>query len=338
MNKKLFDFLSSFGMMTLGLGLVFSFTLGINFMRTGEALSFPLSGERVVSFGGDVYNDLPQSQPTLPVKNNNEEMKIDLSAVSAVVIDDKTGEVLFEKNKDLVRPLASITKLMSAIVLMDLPFDWSLNTEIIYDDSKHNGSHLIQEGETFSRTDLWSIALIGSSNSAIHALARESGLPIPGFVELMNKKADSLSLDSLQFSEPTGLYATNQGSAYDVARLLKSALEYQKIKETLNTPEYYIYPIGAEKKRLVWSTNWLLTNWTPNKFSKNNLFGKTGYILNSDYNFVVSLEDKAGHRLTVSVLGASTGENRFTEARDLVEMVFDNYTWPDEEGYKDLVE
>jgi len=115
-------------------------------------------------------------------------------------------------------------------------------------------------------------------------------------------------------------------------------LEYQKIKQTLNTPEYYIYPIGAEKKRLVWSTDWLLTDWTPNKFDKNKLFGKTGYILDSDYNFVVSLEDKVGHRLVVSVLGASTGENRFTEARNLAEMIFDNYTWPDEEGYKDLVE
>lgn len=337
MLSKFTDFLSSIGMMLVGVFLLFFSSV---YFASDHHFSFaqlPTSGKRS-NVGGDItLENLPPSKPSVPLlKAGGGVFSLPLTAISATVLDTKTKTVLFNKNETEIRSLASITKLMTAMVLLDLPMKWASTTIITEDDIE--GDHHVEVGERFSLEDLWHVALIGSSNSAINTLVRNSGVGEEKFVELMNQKAKDLRLSSARFFEPTGLSERNMATAPDTAKLLIDALKFDKIYNTVQIAEYYAKPLGEKKTKRVWTTNWLLTNWIPNNFKTENIAGKTGYIDDSGYNFVVSLSDDKKHTITVAILGAATNEERFSEARDLAAWVFDHYLWPDQDGYKDLVE
>lgn len=324
----------------MGLGVIFLFIASLSF-KSGNfpILKFPTAGERIISQeGGDLAPAvLPESKPIIPLAKNDKPFSEELSAASAYAIDDNTDTVLFEKNADEVRPLASITKLMSMLVLSDLPVEWATTTIIQKEDCEDNGKQ-IMPGEKFTMNDLWNLALIASSNGAVNALVRSTGFSQEQFVELMNRKAKDLKLTSAQFVEPTGLDAGNKANARDVAVLLKESTRFNKICKAMGTSEYYARPINSTKARRVWTTNWLLTDWIPNDFVNSDMAGKTGYIVDSGYNFTVRLSNNNGHAIRVVVLGATTTEARFTEARDIATWVFDHYLWPSDAGYDDLVE
>ena len=343
LNSKLANFLSSFGMMLAGVLLLFFSSVyfaagsGVSANKPPlDFLQFPNSGKRTAA-GGDIYFDnLPNSRPAAPLLKNNKIFFTSLTAHSAIAIDAKTKTILFNHNSGAVRPLASITKLMTAMVLLDLPINWTSSTIII--ESDVSGDHHVKVGEKFSLEDLWQTGLIGSSNTAINALVRSTGLTAEQFVDLMNAKAKELRLFSARFIEPTGLSGKNMANALDTAKLLIDALRFEKIYATVQTGEYYARPLNGSKPRRVWTTNWLLTNWVPNNFKMENIAGKTGYIDDSGYNFAVSLSNEKKHAIAVVILGAVSNEARFSEARDLAEWTFDNFLWPDEVGYENLTE
>ncbi len=338
MLSKFSDFLSSIGVMLAGIFLLFFSSVYFASADTPSFLQFPTSGKRAQVAQGAALENLPTSKPAVPLLKNPD-LKIDnlatVAAASAVAVDAKTKTILFNKNAGEIRSLASITKLMTAMVLLDLPMQWNSSATITEEDMA--GDHHVEVGERFTLEDLWHVALIGSSNTAIKALVRSSGLSQEQFVALMNQKAKELRLSSARFNEPTGLSEKNMASGVDTARLLIDALTFDKIYSTVQIGEYYAHPLGGKKARRVWTTNWLLTDWIPNHFKVENIAGKTGYIDSSGYNFVVSLSNEKNHVITVAILGAASNEARFSEARDLAEWVFASYTWPDEEGYDKLV-
>jgi len=340
MSKKLSEFLFSFGFIIAGVVLLFVGTISFSSIKFKSlvVVSLPTSHERVeAKEGGDITaTSLPVSRPAVPLPKDNSSYTGTITAITALVVDDKSNTVLYKKSIEEVRSLASITKLMSALVLVDLPIDWTTTTIILEDDAD-SSSHHVNVGEEFTLEDLWHVALIGSSNSAIKSLVRASGLSEEEFVARMNKKAVDIDF-SLRFVEPTGLEGGNMGSSLAVARLLKEALKVEKIYRTLQIGEYYARPLNQDKPRRVWSTDWLLTSWIPSIFTPEQIVGKTGYIIESGYNFTVRLSDGHGHVVRVAILGSGSNESRFSEARDLALWAFDNYLWPDDEGYDKLVE
>lgn len=336
MSNKITDFLSSFGIMLAGVFLLFFSSVYFSSENNFSFLKFPASGKRAQAAGDARLENLPVSKPAVPLPKNKSDFAGSSTAASAIVVDTKTKEVLFSKNTDEVRPLASITKLMTAMVLIDLPINWSSTT--IISEADMEGDHHVNVGEQFTLEDLWHVALIGSSNTAINALVRSTGMTKAQFVALMNAKAKELRLFSARFDEPTGLSDKNMANALDTARLLIDALKFDKIYTTVQTGEYYAHPLSSEKARRIWTTNWLLTNWIPNHFKVEDIAGKTGYIDDSGYNFVVNLTNDKKHSITVVVFGASTNEGRFSEARDLAEWSFDHYLWPTDSGYESLSE
>jgi serine-type D-Ala-D-Ala endopeptidase (penicillin-binding protein 7) len=339
MSKKTSDFFFSFGIMMLGMVFLFIGSIGFTSSPVGNfASKLPRSKPRQPLPGGDVQAAvLPISKPSVPLSKFGAKAAPEFSALSAMVIDDSTGEVLYKKNSKVIHPLASITKLMSALVLRDLDMDWSKKI-IITEAQDDSTSHHIKSGEKFELADLLNVALVGSSNTAIRALVAHSGLTQEEFVAKMNSKADQNRWGSLKFVETTGLEAGNIGSAHDTARLLKDALQNERIVEALQTPEYYASPLEQEKRRRVWSTNWLLSKWIPSTFDKDDIVGKTGYIAESGYNFVVRLNSNSGRTVRVVILGAVSNEARFIEARDLANWAFNNFLWPDDAGYGELTE
>lgn len=339
MSQKLSEFLSSFGLMMLGTVLVFSGTLFFAKMPSPQKkFRFPVAGPRSLAAGGDIEPVvLPSSRPSVPLAIDKADFNKPLTATNVLVVDDETNTFLFKKNSEATKPLASITKLMSALVLLDLPINWATTTVVLEDDVD-SSSHHINIGEEFTLDDLWHVALIGSSNAAISALVRASGITLERFITLMNKKAYDLNLPSLKFVEPTGLHSGNVGNVFDTSKLLREALRFSKIINALQIGEYYTHPLNKNKPRRVWTTDWLLTNWIPNNFNKDGVAGKTGYIDASGYNFAVKLTDTKGHAVRVIIIGAASNEARFIEARDLAAWAFSNYLWPDEMGYDKLAE
>jgi D-alanyl-D-alanine endopeptidase (penicillin-binding protein 7) len=326
MSKKVFDFLSSFGVMILGVTLVFVCTISFSSASEKEYFKFPQAGPRNSNGMIDMDNSLPVSKPTEPIVKSDVSYAGVLTAFSAIAIDEQSDKILFEKNIDQIRPLASITKLMSVLVLLDLPLDWSSVVTVTADDYDDN-SHQIKIGEVYSFQDLWYAALVASSNGSIKSLVNHSGLSEENFVGKMNIKAQEMNLSSMHFTDPVGLDSGNVGNARDTAELLRQALKFEKIKKALNTDSYVLRPQNSNEERIIYSTDLLLSNWIPNDFAKENIFGKTGYISDSRYNFAVNLKDKNKNSIIVVILGAETEALRFEEARDLAEWVFEEWMW-----------
>lgn len=336
LNNRLVNFLSSFGMMLGGVFLLFFSSVYFASGSDVSFLQFPASGKRTEA-GGDIsFYNFPNSRPAVPLAKNKHNFSGSITAASAIMVDAKTKTILFSKNSGEARPLASITKLMTAMVLLDLPVNWASTTVISAADV--SGDHHVQVGEKFSLEDLWYVGLIGSSNTAINALVRSTGLTGEKFVDLMNAKAKELRLFSARFAEPTGLSGKNMANALDTAKLLIDALRFEKIYIAVQTGEYYAHPLNGNKPRRIWTTNWLLTNWVPNSFKAEDIAGKTGYIDDSGYNFVVSLSNAKKHAIAVVIFGAVSNEARFSEARDLAQWVFNSFLWPGDAGYENLVE
>src|SRR3989338_1037104 len=275
--------------------------------------------------GGDITIEPPViPEPQLPELVGEMPAAETFSAKSIVVKDRETGVLLYSKNPYDVRPIASVTKLMSALVLLEKNIDWAATTTVIGEDSLD--AHMYA-GDTYTLKELWDAALIGSSNKAILTLAHAIDWPVEAFVERMNQKALELGMSSTRFVDPTGLGDENASSASDIAMLLEEALLQPAIEETLAQKELTLYSQERKKSHHLWNTNWLLLGWIENDFAAIP-GGKTGYTLAAGYNFVVQIGNESGHEVSVVVLGAESHEARFTEAKDIAQWAFENYRWP----------
>lgn len=163
-----------------------------------------------------------------------------LRSSTAYVQDLETSTVLFAKNENVVRPIASISKLMTAVVVVDanLPMDEMLEiTDDDVDGLKHTTSRL-RVGTKLSRGDMLHLALMSSENRAANALGRHYPGGLPAFVAAMNAKAQSLGMTSTRFIEPTGLSSNNVSSPHDLARLLRAASQRPLIHRYSTDTEY----------------------------------------------------------------------------------------------------
>jgi D-alanyl-D-alanine endopeptidase (penicillin-binding protein 7) len=156
-----------------------------------------------------------------------------LRSSSALVQDADTGEIVINKNSDAVVPIASITKLMTAMVVLDRGLD--LDQRIVLSredvDSVKGTRSRLRTGSVLTRDELLLLALMASENRAAAALGRTYPGGMPAFVAAMNLKADELGMTDSHFVEPTGLSPANVASARDLARLVRAAHGYPLIRE-----------------------------------------------------------------------------------------------------------
>ena len=166
---------------------------------------------------------------------------------SAVVVQDQTsGEVLFEKNSDAVLPIASITKLMTAMVVLDaqLPLQETLTIGNEDVDTLKGTRSRLKVGAQLSREDMLLLALMASENRAASALSRHYPGGGAAFIEAMNRKAADIGLKDTHFSDPTGLTAANVSSARDLTRMVAAAAHYPLIRELSTTGERTVWVGG----------------------------------------------------------------------------------------------
>jgi D-alanyl-D-alanine endopeptidase (penicillin-binding protein 7) len=188
---------------------------------------------------------------------------LSLSASVALVIDQSTNEVLFSKNDDAVLPIASLTKLMTGLVVADarLPLDEEITITRDDIDTLKGSRSRLAIGARLTRGELMHLALMSSENRAAHALGRTHPGGIDQFVRDMNQKALALGMTDSRFVDPTGLSSRNQSSARDMATLAAASYN-QPIMRELSTSPGYRLAVGRKilqynnSNGLVRSDNW----------------------------------------------------------------------------------
>jgi D-alanyl-D-alanine endopeptidase (penicillin-binding protein 7) len=188
---------------------------------------------------------------------------LDLKSSAALVIDQDTREVLFSKNDHAVLPIASITKLMTGLLVSEARLPMEEFVTITQDDvdTEKGSSSRLRIGTTLSRGELLHLALMSSENRAAHALGRTYPGGLSTFVSMMNAKAKMLGMRDTVYVEPTGLSSRNQSSAQDLALLVNAASSNSMVRELSTSPNYQV-AVGNRTlqynttNRLVRSPDW----------------------------------------------------------------------------------
>ncbi|MAT91941.1 MAG: D-alanyl-D-alanine endopeptidase [Halioglobus sp.] len=197
-----------------------------------------------------------------------------LRSASALVLDSQ-GNLIYAKDVDTVRPIASITKLMTAMVILDAGLDLEQPVTITKQDRdliRLTGSRL-QYGATLSRREMILLALMSSENRAAAALGRTYPGGLDAFVAQMNRKAASLGMANTRFADPAGLHSENVSTAADLAKMIAAAESYPLITEATTTTRLDVRPYANRGPLTYGNTNRLLKN-----DSWHIELSKTGYI------------------------------------------------------------
>ncbi len=231
---------------------------------------------------------------------------------------------LFSKRGDETQPIASITKLMTALVFLDYNPGWDKIYKIVSDDHVEGGRLNLFLGDEVRVKDLFYTSLVASDNGATLALVHSTGLSENDFVARMNEKAKKLGLAKTSFVDPIGLSDNNISTAREVALLAQAALNREEIRDaTTRTSYQFKTQLGRDKK--VESTDYLLSDSSQSSLQV--LGGKTGYTEQAGYCFVGRLKDATGRELISVVLNSSGKNERFQDSRNLANWVFNSYNW-----------
>jgi D-alanyl-D-alanine carboxypeptidase len=243
-----------------------------------------------------------------------------IDAVSAISIDEDSGKILYQKNIDEIRSIASLTKVMTALIFLET--ETPMDKVITYNSANdREGARLyVYDGETMTVQDIIYTMLVGSANNCALTLADSTGLAREDFVARMNEKADELDLDNTHFDDPSGLEVGNVSTAYDYARLMQVALDEYEILQASTTQNYSFYTINTNNFHSINNTN-LVLDW--------DLYltgGKTGYLDEALYCLMIKAKED-DHEVITVLLGNPNSYDRFIETYNLTKWAFANYSW-----------
>ncbi len=256
-----------------------------------------------------VHRAVRQSAEIIPLKPSfgqlaglhGEHDSLALKSSVALVVDQDTNEVLFSKNEQAVLPIASITKLMTGLLVSEghLPMDESITISQADVDTEKGSSSRLAVGTELSRGELLHLALMSSENRAAHALGRTYPGGLAHFVDMMNTRAKTLGMHDTNYAEPTGLSSKNQSSARDLATLVNFAYGDSTLRE-LSTSTGYQVEVGRRTLQFN-NTNRLVKNpsWDIG-------IQKTGYI--SEAGQCLVMQAKIAGRKLIMVFLDSTGK------------------------------
>ena len=250
---------------------------------------------------------------------------LELSASVALVLDQDTHEVLFSKNEAAVLPIASITKLMTGLVIADEQLPMSEPITITQEDvdTYKGSSSRLAVGTTLTREELMHLSLMSSENRAAHALGRTFPGGMSHFVQLMNQKARALGMSETRFVEPTGLSSSNQSSARDLATLAAVAYERPILRQLSTSPSHHL-DVGSRvlrfnnSNRLIHNPDWQIG------------LQKTGYISEAGRCLVMQAQ-VAGRKLIMVLLDSAGKASRVDDAERMRKWVEATtlMQWPD---------
>lgn len=261
-----------------------------------------------------------------PTKKTADSFGIDVSARAAAVIDVSSGVVLFEKNAEAAYPIASLTKLMTAMTFLDTKPDLNAEVTVTKEDENTEGAAVFNGGERLSKRELLQALLVGSVNTAANTLARSTG-DTDAFLRAMNRKAKSLKMVHATYFDPSGLDPRNQASAKDVAIALRAALSYPEIRSATERSNVSFKGRATGKPYTIQSTNLLLGSFL-NKAPFRIVAGKTGSLPEAGFCMAQATRNREGNEVIAVVLGSGNHFARFQDTKALTAWAFDTYEWP----------
>ena len=243
---------------------------------------------------------------------NNQNVDLGFSAQAYAVVDLSDNKILAEKNFSQAWPPASLTKLVSAMVVLDMKPNLTKSVAMVKKDEVGGARLATKVGIKYKIKDLFYASMVASANNAVNALARSTGLTREKFVEKMNIKAKELGAVNTVFYEPTGINEKNQTTAEDYVKIAKAAYEYPEIADASSRENYTVVSTSNKKyTHRLKNTNKLL------KESSFSILGKTGYLEESKYNFASVVTDKFGNKFSLVLLGSDSPSLQFREIREL---------------------
>jgi serine-type D-Ala-D-Ala endopeptidase (penicillin-binding protein 7) len=233
---------------------------------------------------------------------------LDLKSSVALVIDQDTHQVLLRKNDAAVLPIASLTKLMTGLIVSEarLPMDEAITITQDDVDTEKGSSSRLKVGTTLTRGELMHLSLMSSENRAAHALGRTYPGGMSAFVDAMNTRAQLLGMNDTKYVEPTGLSSRNQSSAQDLVRLVSTAATDPMLRE-YSTSHGHAVEVGNKTlkynntNRLVRNPEWDIA------------LQKTGYISEAGQCLVMQVK-VAGRKLIMVFLDSAGKLSRIGDA------------------------
>ena len=274
---------------------------------------------RIISVSALLILLLPASVFALQMPNSSETFaeSLGLTAKSFLVIDNLSGNTLLAKKPQLSWPPASLTKLVTALVVLDTKPKLTASITMKKSDEVGGARIATKAGIKYRFKDLLYASLTASANNATNAIARSANLATEDFVARMNEKARSLGAQNSVFYEPTGINEKNTTTALDFARIVKAAFENPLIAAAATIQNYSF--------RSVNNSNFFHKIKNTNQLLKDTAFiadfsfqgGKTGYLEESQHNFAALIKDKLGNELIIVVLGSQDSTSQFRETKEL---------------------
>jgi D-alanyl-D-alanine carboxypeptidase len=263
-----------------------------------------------------------------PIKIDRDSLGVVTTAKSSIVVDAKTGVLLYGEHPYDVRSIGSVTKLMSVMVFLDTAPNLDSIVELDpKTDLVGGGKQYVAFYDGVAIRDLLGAILIGSDNSGAQSLVRLSGMTEVQFVEKMNEKASNLGLSKTFFTDPTGIRATNVSTAYDLSKLLTATDAYKDMHVFMGSAAY-AFTQSSGHEVLVENTNDALRSYQGDSAYRI-VAGKTGYLPEAGYVLASTVESR-GKRVQVIVMGSDSKELRSIEMRGLAEWAFRVFRWPSE--------
>lgn len=280
-----------------------------------EKLASPSAG--IINVRVEALNTLSQA----PAQAVNLELKPEITASAAIIINEKDGSVVFSKEAEKVLPIASLSKIVFAKVFLDLKPDFKKVVTYKYQDEAYNYEHCepwesarlrVKEGDTMTIGDLFYSAVMASANNAVETLVRNSGLSRDEFIKRMNEYATKLGAKNTRFVEPTGLSPDNVSSPADYAIIAREILKDDLLMKVSATSSYSFTTINAQSVHNLKNTNNLLVKDTYKITGS-----KTGYLHEAGYCLMTKVESPQGNLIVVN-LNSKTKADRDAENEKLV--------------------
>jgi len=275
----------------------------------------------VTNYGSEpktFHGTLPLEIFSKPHLQNKDAIFNGIEAKGLFLSNLNSGTVLAYKNPDQNFSTASITKLMTALVVLE-NYNSSEVVTVSYKAASINGSIIhLAAGEQIAVSQLILGMLIGSGNDAATALGEHFGEG--DLVTLMNEKAKSLEMKNTHFADASGLSLENRSTPRDLTILTKAALKYQMISDAVKSLSATLTSADGITQHLIHTTNRLLKNYS-------DIFGvKTGYTDEAGF-CLISLAERNGNKLLLVLLGSPSDDGRFDESRVILDRAFENITW-----------
>lgn len=259
-----------------------------------------------------------------PRKVDTDSYGILVNARSAIVVDDVSGAVLYEKSPDEVRAIGSITKLVTILTFLSTNPDLEARVTIQSEDYVPGGRVYLRFDDSLALRDVLRASLVGSDNTATAALARFSGLSREDFVTEMHNIARTIGMTSSHFADPSGVGAENLSTARDIATLIAAAEAHPILADIMPQSNVTVRQASGYEVEIA-STNGMLETYLA-EAPYGVLAGKTGYIPQAGYCLTTVVEYGRG-RVRVVVLGADSKNDRVRDAKGLAAWAFKTFAW-----------